>query len=37
MALDEVDIGQGDVALDHVERGVAEDPLETEHVAAFTR
>jgi hypothetical protein len=35
VALDEVDVGQGDVALDHVERRVAEDPLKAEHVAAI--
>src|SRR5438034_2623712 len=34
MAGDEIDVGQRDVALDHVERRVAEDPLEAEHVAA---
>lgn len=30
---DEVDIGESDVALDHVQRRVAEDPLEAEHIA----
>ena len=34
MAGDEVDVGQRHVALDHVERRVAEDPLEAEHVTA---
>ena len=34
MAGDEVDVGEGDVPLDHVEGRVAEDPLEAEHVTA---
>jgi hypothetical protein len=35
MAGHEIDVSEGDVALDHVERGVAEYPLEAEHVAAI--
>jgi hypothetical protein len=31
---DEIDIGQRDVALDHVERRVTRDPLKGEHVTA---
>lgn len=34
MTCDEVDVCQCHVALDHVERGVAQDPLQAEHVAA---
>jgi len=34
MAGDEVGLRQADVAPDHVERRVAEDPLEAEHVTA---
>ena len=34
MARDQVGLRQSHVAADHVERGVAEDLLEAEHVAA---
>lgn len=35
MPAHEVDVGERDVALDHVERRVPEDPLEAEHVATI--
>ena len=37
MADDEVDVDEGHVALHHVQRRVAEDPLEAEHIAAVDK